>query len=190
MGQNLRGVVVYGSLLVPLELREWLDGVENRASRVKVSGFERVFDAEAEQRETSGTRRAVLNLHEREESWFNGLLIPRLDPKEYEAYVTRETGYEFGEVDADRITPYVDEVATVDVDSDPIVAVNAPASNGIRPVPSYLKNCLKGASYWGSNFYDDFLDSTRLTSGRSLRSYVESTRKGRSRPGSKTKRPS
>ena len=189
MGRNLRGVIVYGSLLAPLELREWLDGAEGRATRVKVSGFERVFDAEAEQRETSGTRRAVLNLYESEGSWFNGLLIPTLDPSEYEAYVARETGYEFAEVGTDRITPYVDESATVEANSEIIVAVNAPASNGIRPIPSYLENCLNGAGYWGSEFYDDFLDSTRLTSGRSLRSYVESARRERSRSESKTKRP-
>ncbi|RLE47612.1 MAG: hypothetical protein DRJ31_08575, partial [Candidatus Methanomethylicota archaeon] len=43
----------------------------------------------------------------------------------------------------------------------------------IMPIPSYLDLCIEGAREWGERFYRDFLNTTFLSDGRTLREFLQ-----------------
>jgi hypothetical protein len=168
------GIIVIGSLLHRDELAYLFDGLPDRSARVRLDGYRRVFDAVADRRETVGDRCAVLNLHSAD-AWCNGVLVTDLSPREFGIYARRETTYRFEIVDSEAVTYYENE--SVALPDEIIVASDAPSHADVKPIPSYVKTCLSGARQWGETFYDEFLETTAVASGESLRSYLDIDRK-------------
>lgn len=162
------GVLIYGSLFHPTDLDHLFDEYEDRVARVRADGFRRVFDAKADRRETVADRSAVLNLH-REDDWCNGLLVTDLTPGEFGTYARRETTYRFIIVEEEQLSVYPSD--SVSFPDEIVVPCEAPKHNDIRPIPSYVNTCLQGAREWGDEFYEDFIETTYVTTGESLAEY-------------------
>lgn len=164
------GIIVIGSLLHKGELGYLFDGLSSRTARIRLDGYQRMFDAVADRRETVGNRRAVLNLHSGD-AWCNGVLVTDLSPSEFGIYARRETTYRFELVDSEAVTCYENE--SVEFPDEIIVASDAPRHADVKPIPSYVKTCLLGARQWGETFYEEFLETTAVASGESLQSYLD-----------------
>lgn len=162
------GIVVYGSLFHRDDLRHLFSSLEDRTARVKLDGYQRVFDARADRRDTIDNRSAVLNLHQGED-WCNGILVTNLTAAEYGVYARRETTYRFELVNPDAISFYRDD--SIDLPDEIIVPCDAPSYNDIRPIPTYVSTCLQGARLWGDEFYAEFLEKTYVASGETLSEY-------------------
>ena len=161
-------VVVYGSLISKKE-HSALDVIEE-ALPVRVEGFKRVFNQEATWRKGSGRNRAVLNVMRSKENWFNGILLTGFEMRDLEALDERERGYERIEIEKGLIEFY-------DHPAEPRGRIWTYTGKRIRsdimPIPSYLDLCIEGAREWGDRFYRDFLDTTFLSDGRTLREFLQ-----------------
>jgi hypothetical protein len=165
------GLIIYGSLIYKPALKELFSNPETRVSRVRLDGFARVFDMAADRRRTAANRNAVLNLHRDAESWCNGLLVESVTPREYGIYARRETEYRTTLVKRDDISFYESNADAVP--KEVIVSYDGPSQTDIYPIPSYVKRCLKGATQWGEEFYDEFVSTTSLATEESLAAYLD-----------------
>lgn len=176
-------VITYGSLLHPEDLTDLFGRIRNRTQPVKVDGFRRAFNQEASWRETEGDDVAVMNVGRSEGSWFNGLMVADLDRSEFAEFRERERGYWLVEVEPESLDEYSPTMLDTshlgdsppDLDDQDLVLV--PTGKKVRmdvsPIDDYVNICLTGAREWGSDFYEDFLTTTELASGRSLESYMD-----------------
>ena len=164
-------LIVFGSLINKLELKK--GGFHLDSSRsVVVRGFKRVFCQEPSWRPDQGEQRAVLNVISSEQHWFNALLISSLNDAFLADLDKREKGYNRIRVAPSYLRGYhflhttphniYIHVGKADKQSDSIV-----------PNASYLSICLEGASQWGEDFYNDFLDSTFVKDNILLRTYIK-----------------
>ena len=178
------GIIVYGSVLNPADLRDLFHTLSGRTRPVTVSGFERVFNQEASWRETGGQHRAVLNVKQNPDRWFNGVLITDVTRDEFSQYRERERGYRLVEVEQDEVEPYDPEsiaAETIDTtDAEEIrsqelllTTVGEKQNEDILPIHDYVEICLNGADSWGERFREDFLSTTRVTTGVTLSEYVD-----------------
>ncbi|MFB6085634.1 MAG: hypothetical protein ABEJ84_02310 [Halodesulfurarchaeum sp.] len=177
-------IVVYGSVLNPEDLNELLDGVSGRVSPVRVSGFKRIFNQEASWRETNDDQRAVLNVVQSPNSWFNGVLIKDLSRREFREIQDRERGYRFIEIEAEQIEYYEEsDVATGAIDGalgspieqDLILTTTGKKVNpSISPIPDYVTVCKEGAESWGQTFFEDFIHTTETNAGDTLSEGIDS----------------
>jgi len=174
-------VIVYGSFLHPNDLAELFDDVPSRVVPVEVRGFDRLFNQEASWRETDGDRKAVLNVTPASDEWFNGILVVDLSREEFREFRERERGYRLIEVGFDALESYdrptIEPDLTVDepdIASQDLVLTTTglKTRDSIDPIDSYVDLCYDGASQWGSEFLHDFLRTTKLSTGESLKSYV------------------
>jgi hypothetical protein len=173
-------VIVYGSFLHPDDLAELFDDVQSRVVPVEVRDFDRRFNQEASWRETDGDRKAVLNVTPASDEWFNGILVADLSREEFREFRERERGYRLIEVDSDAIERYdrsaIETDRTVngpDIESQDLVLTTTglKTRDSIDPIDSYVDLCYDGASQWGVEFLQDFLRTTKLTTGEALKSY-------------------
>ena len=178
------GAVVYGSVLNPTDLRELFDDISGRIRPVTVSGFQRIFDQEASWRETDGRHRAVLNVEQHPDRWFNGILIADISRSEFREFRERERGYRLVEVESDEIAPYesaeiaagdTETMSTDEMESQDLVVttVGGKQNDDILPVDDYVDICRAGAQRWGEQFLQDFMSTTRVNTGETLAEYVE-----------------
>ncbi|NEU56076.1 gamma-glutamylcyclotransferase family protein [Halorussus sp. MSC15.2] len=175
------GIIVYGSLLYPDEWDDLPHPSYERGIRVRVRGYKRILNNEADFRSYTGMRRAVLNVVPDPDAWINGILVPRLYDDEKGELIDRESGYTMEEVDSDDIEFY--DSAREDALSVPVkIAVGEKQRDDILPIPGYLKICLKGARYWGTDFYDDFVHSTEVATGETLERYLQEWGNGKESP--------
>lgn len=160
------GLIAYGSLLEPTEL----DGVFDRSSiavrPVRVAGYVRLFNKPVaahlrDPEEADG--RGVLNLRQRENGWFNGLLVYPVGETALERYARREREYDLERVPPCALTSYggrlgppgkLESIYTCRLAEDPRL------DDGLSPVADYLKLCREGARHWGEAFYEDFRRTT------------------------------
>lgn len=168
------GLLVYGSLVVPSELRELCpDGVE-RAVPVRVDGLRRVFNQETSWRSDHPTERAVCNVVRDPESWTNGLVLPEVSRETFSQFREREKWYRLIGVPRSDIEPYhesdEDALAATDVI---LTTTGTETVEDIEPIPEYVDRCVDGASEWASTFQEDFLRTTETNSGRTLEQYLE-----------------
>lgn len=178
LGGPVVGIVCYGSLLSPDELVPFLDGDGSLAVPVRVNGFRRVFNQRSVWRSstTDGDSSAVLNAVLDQDACMNAVLVPELNAREYDAVRRRERGYRMVEVEGSEIEPYND---TQLPDTDLVLV---PTGNeerldsSLEPIPEYIDICLDGAGHWGEKFYNEFLETTELGNGESLREYLGSDR--------------
>lgn len=165
------GLLIYGSLLEPSEWDDAPRGAYKRGVPVKVYGHKRIFNNEADYRPYKGKRRAVLNIEESSGDWLNGILIPWLYEDEKELLLDRESGYSIKEIPSSSVFPY-DSADKSSIDSPIETVVGNKKRHDIYPIPEYIKICLKGARYWGANFYGDFVRVTEVATGETLEEYL------------------
>lgn len=168
------GLLVYGSLVVPSELRELCrDGVE-RAVPVRVDGLRRVFDQETSWRSDHPHERAVCNVVRDPESWINGLVLPDVSRETFSGFREREKWYRLIGVPRSDVELYrgsdEDALAANDVI---LTTTGTETDDDIEPIPDYVDQCVNGASEWPATFHEDFLRTTETNSGRSLEDYLE-----------------
>lgn len=172
------GLVIYGSLLEPSEWNETPREAYRRGIPVKVHGYKRVFNNEADYRSYKDKRRAVLNVEESSGAWFNGILIPWLYEDEKEPLLGRESGYSIERIASSAIEPY-DSTNRVNSATSIETVVGDKKRKDILPIPSYIKICLKGARYWGADFYEDFVRVTEVVTGETLEEYLRNWNDGK-----------
>lgn len=175
------GIVTYGSLIHPAEVRNLFGLSEDEHIRVKVRGYRRRFNkriAEHIYRETEPEKTAVLNLERNEGEWFNGLLLGPVERSDFRQYAFREQEYELEKIsplDLEFYHSAADIPSGVDAIYTCLLNDESKLSSSIEPVPSYLDLCLSGASHHGSDFKRDFKRTT-LVRENSLRRYLDEDR--------------
>merc|ERR1711879_247364 len=102
MGMNL---IVYGSLINKKELfNEGISLVD--VEKVKVYGFQRVFNQEPSFRLVESRNRAVLNVRKSDNLWFNAIVIKNLEEEYFQVLDKREKGYKRTLVEKTQIITY------------------------------------------------------------------------------------
>jgi hypothetical protein len=149
--------IVYGSLLHKDELKK--QNIDpKRVDFVKVKGYKRVFNQEPSWRIVQGNEKAVMNIEEDENSWFNAIVIKDLDEKYIKELDHRERGYDRISLKKECVTLY-DDNSTL---NNCIVykGKKGKQNNTIFPNPSYFKICLEGAKSHFEQFFKDYMDTT------------------------------
>jgi cation transport regulator ChaC len=159
-------LIVYGSLLNPDELKKH-DIDMDRVKYVKVKGFKRVFNQEPSWRKVSSNKRAVLNIEEDQEAWFNAIAITDLEKEYFEDLDIRERGY-------DRLHLVNGDVVTYEgkqLDDCVVYKGKKDKQNSfIEPNEDYYKICLDGAKSHFEEFHHDYLLTTyKNKDGRLIR---------------------
>jgi len=171
-------IIGYGSILNPDDITEEFDHLDRRVCPVRVDDFKRIFNQEASWRQTSQDERAVLNVVQSNENWFNGILIGDLSRAEFADLQHRERGYRFVEVESNQIDIYNPE----DIEPDGInvnwsaveeqdlilTTTGKKTDSGALPISDYLEICKEGAQRWGDVFFQDFLETTETNASDSL----------------------
>lgn len=177
MGERPRlAALVYGSLLDPAELDTLFGDLPGRVWPVRLRGFERICNQAASWRQTDGDQQAVLNVVRNDEAWCNALVVTDLQRTEFRAFKDRERGYRLLEVDPARIDPYAPSEVETNGETRPplaeqdllLVTTGTNVAHDIAPIPSYLRECLDGASQWGERFLAEFKATTAANPGRDL----------------------
>lgn len=173
-------LVVYGSLINATQLYRCL-ALRGEARLVFVKGYRRVFNQEPAWRAGVGDRRAVLNVVESQQDFFNGLLVDVSDDV-FGELDERERGYERVAVQCSRLFGFegsgfgeadclmCSEVAYT------YLGRSGRQNNSIFPNEAYLELCLGGAMRWGKTFYRQFLRTTYVGDGTLERFLRESSR--------------
>ena len=162
----MTGILAYGSLVHPDE-----NGGAD-AMPVRVKGYRRVFDQMPSWREGVGFEAAVLNVATSAEHWINAvcLLVPDEHIAELQA---REQGYDLVTVDAASVSAY--DGHTLPEDATFAIYVGKPGKQDAALLPNrdYLLLCLEGSACRGDVFRAEFIETTWIASGRSLRQYLD-----------------
>ena len=176
------GVIGYGSLLNPKEIRGFLDLQDRIIFPVTVKGFERIFNNEATWRTIEGRERAVLNVRSNKDSSINAVLLELRSQDEWEEYKEREGGYDFKHLSKDRIQPIKEDDEMQIKSFDRIyIPIGNRTSPDLLPIGDYVKTCLEGAQYWqeqvNEEFYSEFISTTSLADGSPFRNYISDFQK-------------
>lgn len=160
----MKNLIVYGSLLNKKELLNENISI-SKVELVKVYGYKRVFTQEPSYRLLKSINRAVLNIQEEKNIWFNALVIKNLSKEYLEKLDIRESGYEKIYLDEKQVISYNNEFI-----SDCIVykGKKQKQSSEIFPNNNYFDICLEGAKSFGEEFLNDFLKSTYKNSKNGL----------------------
>ena len=157
-------LVVYGSLINKNELlKEGISLVDVEC--VRVQGFKRVFNQEPSYRFVDSINRAVLNVQESKELWFNAIVIKNLSEEYFKTLDEREKGY-------NRVSLKAEQVISYDKKNIPncfiYIGKKEKESFEILPNEEYLNICLKGVKTFGEDFHKEFLDTTYKNSKNGL----------------------
>lgn len=171
------GLITYGSLLHPEEIRTLFSHDELSVEPVKVSGYARRFSKSVAEhlRDVKGKKSGVLNVHSEPGEWFNGLLIGPLTRMGLRKYAFREREYGIDSVSFDRIDFYANDESILDrLDTVHTCLLDTDESDpeAYEPAPDYLELCLEGAQEWGEDFLEEFKQTT-LVGEEPLAQYLE-----------------
>lgn len=168
------GLLVYGSLVDPGELRDLCEDCVDRAIPVRVDGLRRVFDQETSWRSDHEHERAVCNVVRDPESWINGLVLPDVSRETFSEFREREKWYRLVGVPRSAVEPYRDSDEGALAANDVVLTTTGTETDDdIEPIPDYVDQCLEGAAAWSTTFHEEFLRTTETNSGRSLADHVE-----------------
>ena len=160
----MKNLIVYGSLINKKELiKEGISLLD--IEPIKVHGFKRVFNQEPSYRLVDSINRAVLNIEEEKDSWFNALVIKNLSDEYFEILDKREKGYNKFFLEDNSVKTYDDiSVLNCVVYKGKVQKKN----NEILPNFDYLKICLDGVQDFNKDFFNDFLKTTYKNSKEGL----------------------
>ncbi len=147
-------LVVYGSLLHSNELKKH-NIQRDMVQMLRVEGYKRIFNQLPSWRKVDGMEKAVLNIEEDSDFWFNAIVIKDLSIDYMRDLDKREIGYE-------RIL--LNKAVTYDgekVDNCfAYIGKTGKQSDLILPNSNYLKICLEGAKSYGEKFFEEFKKTT------------------------------
>ncbi|WP_246986708.1 hypothetical protein [Halorientalis marina] len=157
-----RGVLVYGSLLDPEELKATLSPeTVAEAIPVAVEGYRRSFNKVSAHREGENGEKAICNVEPDPDARLNAVLVPDVPDDEYERYREREYRYEMVDVPATRVSTYEGynggQVKALD---ERLIATSEGGLTDPEPIPYYVAMCVDGAREWGEKFLADFVVTT------------------------------
>lgn len=171
------GLITYGSLLHPEEIRILFPHEELSIEPVKISGYARRFSKSVAEhlRKVEGDQSGVLNVHSEEDEWFNGLLVGPVSRMGLRKYAFREREYDITSVSFEQIDFYTGDESIIDrLDTVHTCLLDPDGETpAFEPVPDYLDLCLDGTDVWGEDFRKDFLETTWVK-GRKLGKYLGS----------------
>jgi hypothetical protein len=161
----MKNLVVYGSLINKAELVKEKILLEN-IEPIKVYGYLRIFNQEPSFRLLDSINRAVLNIEEKSDSWFNAIVIKNISQEYIETLDKREKGYNRIFIKDGNVKNYSGEnILDCIVYQGKINKKN----DEILPNFDYLNICLKGAKSLGNDFFNDFIKTTYKNSNDKLR---------------------
>jgi len=165
-------LIVYGSLLHPREADQKDYPIQNPIP-IWVSKYQRVFSQEPSWRPSKSKKRAVLNVERTVDKRFSAVLFDLNKGADLSDLDERERGYNRVEVPEGQIRLFSNE-SGVESSGPTFIYEGRPEKQNslILPAPGYLEICLSGALQWGQNFYESFLDSTRV-GDRTLRQFMK-----------------
>ena len=169
MNQSSKHLIVYGSLLHPDQLRKHGIALE-RVTHVTFKGWRRVFNQEPSWRPADSPYRAVMNIQEDVDSWFNALLIRDLTPEHIRELDHRERGYSRVALPNGAVTTYEGEVI---IDCIVYVGKAEKRNDKIYPNRDYFSLCREGAHAHFEAFYRDYLTTTYAFDGQEIRPITE-----------------
>jgi cation transport regulator ChaC len=149
-------LVVFGSLLHPDELKKH-NITMDMIDFVKVKGFRRIFNQEPSWRKIDSNNRAVMNIEEDENSWFNALIIKNLDEEYFEELDYRERGYDRTYINDGDVINYENKTFTNCI---VYKGKKGKQNSDILPNIDYFDICLNGAKSHFLEFYDDYMRTT------------------------------
>lgn len=157
-------LIVYGSLLNKKELLKEgiiLDNVET----VKVYGYRRVFNQEPSYRFVDSVNRAVLNVIEDKNYWFNAIVIKELPSDYFKILDKREKGYNRIQLKDSCVKTYSGNSL-----NDCVIYLGKKEKTNIEILPNldYLEICKKGINTFSTEFVDDFYKTTYKNSENGL----------------------
>lgn len=152
----MKNLVVYGSLINQDELLKENISFEN-IEIIKVFGFKRVFNQEPSYRLINSINRAVLNIENETNSWFNAIVIKDISQEYMNILDIREKGYNRISIKDGNVRNYLDEDI---INCIVYQGKTNKKNNEILPNYDYLNICLKGANYFGKEFFRDFIKTT------------------------------
>jgi hypothetical protein len=149
-------LVIYGSLLHPDELKKHHIDIK-KIKTVKVKGYKRVFNQLPSWRKSKGIKKAVMNIIEDENSWFNALVIMDLGEDYIQDLDIREIGYDRVNLANGNVMKYNGKVI-----KNCIIykGKTEKQSYEILPNPDYFDICRDGALCYGEKFFNDYLKTT------------------------------
>lgn len=163
-------ILVYGSLINKKELEG--EGVDiSSCIPVVLKGYTREFSQKSQRPIYIDSNNSVLTVLKDESCNLNGILVPNIKEKDLEVLDYREAGYNRVKLSLDELefkykenTQNIDEVYVY-------IGKDEFFDNTTIPIPIYLHICTTGARQWGEEFYEDFLDTTKVQK-QTLRSYL------------------
>lgn len=165
------GIITYGSLINPQKAAE-IETPSASIIPIKISTFKRSFNQQPAWRKNTSEYSAVLNVQSSEQNWLNGVCYCFYDFN-FTALDHRERGYLRAEVPPDRISIYQGHSMPELKELFIYLGREKYRNNTLLPNPDYMNICLMGAKYWGEEFYCDFLNTTHINDGISLREYLQ-----------------
>ncbi len=161
-------LIVFGSLLHPDEL--YKHGITNDMIKyVKVSGYKRVFDQEPSWRKSDSIYRAVMNIKQEKNSWFNAIAILNLSKEYFKSLDIRERGYDRTPIKDGKVTTYENQILN---DCIVYVGKKGKQNNEIYPNKEYFKLCSDGAKSHFEQFEYDYINTTYYYKEKKLTSIV------------------
>jgi len=162
-------LIVYGSLLNKKELQKHNIDI-NKITYVKVKGFKRIFNQEPSWRIVDSINRAVMNIKEDKNSWFNAILLKDLKEQYFKDLDLREKGYDRKKIKNGDVINYNGEVI-----NNCIIykGKKNKQNNEILPNIDYFEICLSGAKTHFNDFYNDYINTTYLHKNKKLLSVKE-----------------
>lgn len=157
-------LIVYGSLINKEELLKEgipLDNVET----VKVFGYRRVFNQEPSYRFVDSINRAVLNVIEDKDYFFNAIIIKGLTDEYFKVLDKREKGYNRTLLNKNLVRNISNEEIN---DCYIYLGKKEKQNNEILPNIEYLDICLKGVKSFSNDFYTQFKETTYKNSEEGL----------------------
>ena len=163
----MNGLIAYGSLIHRQEIKN--AGILSRQFYpIILHGYKRSFAQEPTWRRTTGIERAVLTITKEKNSYINAILLLGLRDEDMKVFDEREKGYDRKSVNWEDIKFYSQNEFSYDYEIFIYLGKPGNFNNQIMPNPKYLNICLSGAKMWGTNFYNDFLETTYIKDRRLL----------------------
>ncbi len=152
-------ILVYGSLINKDELIG--EGVDiSFCTPVVLEGYKREFSQKSQRPIYLGSNKAVLTVIKDKNSFCNAILVPNIKEKDLEVLDYREAGYNIVKVSFDSLNFKYQELNEKIDEVYIYLGKDEFYDTSLVPIPKYLDICLKGASSWDEQFYNDFIETT------------------------------
>jgi len=161
-------LIAYGSLIDRDTISNYFGSQSaESADVVQVRDYKRIFNTEVTVRDYDGRERAILNAEKSKGSEMNAVKIECPSFEDFGKYTLREDGYRFR-----MVSSKVEGIQQTNRKRWMPVEREAPETD-ILPHQKYLNSCIEASKQWGEEFHNEFLNTTYLMNGKTLKQYVK-----------------